>query len=138
MNKKISYEHKIINDKCCLFLFLLGFTFTFLPDEILHYLEVENNFTLKLIFQLCGALYIGFAILNWMQRRQIIGGIYSRPLLVGNVFHFLSGALAFIKVSFIYIQPLIISIISVFYIVFAIAFFALLFISPVNKKTNTI
>jgi hypothetical protein len=35
-----------------------------------------------------GALYLGFAILNWMARSVMIGGIYARPIALGNFLHF--------------------------------------------------
>ena len=41
-----------------------------------------------LLIQMMGALYLGFAILNWTARGVIIGGIYARPLALGNFLHF--------------------------------------------------
>ena len=41
-----------------------------------------------LVIQVSGALYLGFANLNWMARGVLIGGIYSRPLAMGNFLHF--------------------------------------------------
>ena len=36
-------------------------------------------------------------MLNWMARGNIIGGIYSRPVAVGNLIHFAIAALAMVK-----------------------------------------
>ena len=49
------------------------------------------------IAQLAGVLYLGFAALNWMARGNIIGGIYSRPVTIGNVLHFVSGTAVILK-----------------------------------------
>jgi len=32
---------------------------------------------------------LGFSILNWMSKASLIGGIYNKPLLIGNLLHFL-------------------------------------------------
>jgi hypothetical protein len=52
---------------------------------------------LTALAQACGALYLGFAILNWMAKDNLIGGIYSRPVAMGNFLHFFAMAMAFIK-----------------------------------------
>ena len=47
--------------------------------------------------QACGVLYLGFAILNWMAKDDLIGGIYSRPVAMGNFLHFFTIAMALVK-----------------------------------------
>lgn len=37
--------------------------------------------------QILGTAYLGFAMLNWMNRFSVIGGIHGRPLLVANFAH---------------------------------------------------
>lgn len=46
---------------------------------------------------LLGAAYLGLAVLNWMAREKLIGGIYSRPVAVGNFTHFLAAAIVLAK-----------------------------------------
>ena len=71
-----------------LFLAILGLLTSFAPLEVLsRHGTTPDNATLLLI-QMMGALYLGFAILNWTARGVIIGGIYSRPLALGNFLHF--------------------------------------------------
>lgn len=70
------------------FLGLLGLAATFMADVILAALEIPASPLLQLMIQLLGALYLGFAVLNWMTRDNLIGGIYGRPLVVGNLMHF--------------------------------------------------
>lgn len=43
-----------------------------------------------------GALYLGFAGVNWMARGQMLGGIYGRPICLGNLYHFSVGTLALV------------------------------------------
>ena len=71
-----------------IFLALLGLATSYFPDKVLGmHGTVPDNATLLLV-QMMGALYLGFAILNWMARGVIIGGIYARPLALGNFLHF--------------------------------------------------
>ena len=81
-----------------LYLVIIGMCLSFLPEEIINYLNINSNVITTLFFQLLGALYLGFGILNWMLKGSRIGGIYNRPVLMGNFMHFLVGAIALIKI----------------------------------------
>ncbi|AKQ46639.1 hypothetical protein TH63_15035 [Rufibacter radiotolerans] len=76
---------------------LIGLVFSFLPLEALRFLGVEPSGSTALLGQLLGALYLGFAMLNWMAKGILIGGIYARPLAMGNFAHFFIGAMALLK-----------------------------------------
>lgn len=88
---------KIVLISSCIFLGISGAILTFMPDEIISSLNITTNSISTLSFQLLGALYLGFAMLNWMAKGTLIGGIYNKPLVVGNFMHFGVGAFALIK-----------------------------------------
>ena len=77
----------------------IGIGLTFLPEEIAQYLSIDVSQNSLLISQLLGAVYVGFAMLNWMTKNSLIGGIYSRPLVIGNLTHFLVSSFALIKIT---------------------------------------
>ena len=77
----------------------LGLAATFLPQELLARLGLAPDAPLVLLVQVLGALWLGFAMLDWMARGSAIGGIYGRPLVVGNLLHFASASLAFGKLA---------------------------------------
>ncbi|MFL3027531.1 MAG: hypothetical protein ACJZ1O_04495 [Candidatus Neomarinimicrobiota bacterium] len=52
---------------------------------------------LELLMQIIGSLYFAFAMLNWMSKGSIIGGIYNRPIAIANLTHFVIAGLALIK-----------------------------------------
>lgn len=79
---------------------VLGLGATFLPQELLGYVGAGVTPAAVLLIQLMGALYIGFAALNWMSRGFITGGIYGRPLIMANLAHFMVGAIALLKAAF--------------------------------------
>lgn len=107
----------------CIFLSVLGITFTFIPDEIISSLSVTPNPISTLSLQLLGALYLGFAMLNWMAKGSLIGGIYNRPIAIGNFMHFAVGALALIKIiTKIHSHSEMVISLTVAYFVFAILF----------------
>ena len=63
---------------------LIGISLNFFPKEILDYLELSVSDTLELLIQIIGSLYFAFAMLNWMSKGSIIGGIYNRPIAIGR------------------------------------------------------
>ena len=79
---------KILMMLSAVFLALLGVATSYFPEKVLAtHGTVPDNATLLLV-QMMGALYLGFAILNWTARGVLIGGIYARPVALGNFLHF--------------------------------------------------
>jgi hypothetical protein len=76
---------------------LAGTTCLFAPVELLRSLDARDSASLAAFAQLTGALYLAFAMTNWAAKGSMIGGIYSRPLSVGNFTHFTVGALTLLK-----------------------------------------
>lgn len=66
----------------------LGACLTFLPDDILAMVKRAPDDGAVLSLKMLGALYLGFAILDWSARGNLLGGIYSRPVVLGNFMYF--------------------------------------------------
>ncbi|HKI78898.1 MAG TPA: hypothetical protein VKA26_10175 [Ignavibacteriaceae bacterium] len=113
---------------------IIGICFIFIPGELIAFLKLPDEIYLQVIFQLTGALYLGFAILNYMARGNIIGGVYSRPLALANFTNFFVGGMALIKSAFRSPDLLALWILSLFYLVFAILFGLVLFRHPKQNK----
>ncbi len=79
------------------FMGLLGAAASFLPQEILVWSGTTPERWSAVIVQIAGALYLGFAALNWAAQANLIGGIYSRPVALGNFIHFTAAAMALLK-----------------------------------------
>lgn len=79
---------------------VVGVLLQFIPREILNHFGAPPTGISALLIQLTGALYLGFAMMNWMAKTVLIGGIYARPLAMGNFVHFLVGALALLKYGY--------------------------------------
>ena len=101
---------------------LLGVLALFLPQEILNFFSVSVSGIAPLIIQLLGALYCGFGLLNWMTKDNKIGGIYARPLIMGNLTHFMIAALTLIKVGFSGVFPPMLLLFTFVYSIFAVMF----------------
>ncbi len=115
-----------------------GAVLTFLPNETISSIGITPNPITTLSFQLLGALYLGFAMLNWMAKGSLIGGIYNKPIAVGNFMHFGVGALALVKVvSKIQIHSEIVISLCAVYAVFAILFAYVFRTNPVKIKNET-
>jgi hypothetical protein len=76
---------------------LAGLAASFAPTELLRVLGSPAAEPLPVLIQLLGGAYLAFAIANWTAKDSLIGGIYARPLSLGNCVHFLTGALALAK-----------------------------------------
>ena len=116
---------------------LIGISLIFLPNEILDYLELSVSETLQLLMQIIGSLYFALAILNWMSKGSIIGGIYNRPIAMANLAHFVIAGLALIKG--ILANPslsYVIWSIAIIYSIFAILFGIVAFKHPVSENNH--
>lgn len=124
---------KLLMSASAIVLGAIGILLTFMPEEISLALNVTGS---VILFQLLGALYFAFAMLNWTAKGNLIGGIYSRPVAIGNFAHFMIGGLALIKLALH--QPFSsLSILAVVYVVFAALFGWVFFTSPVSKANVT-
>jgi hypothetical protein len=128
---------KLILTTSAVFLGLAGIGLSFLPKEIAIYFNSNTNEITTLFIQLMGALYLGFGIMNWMAKGTIIGGIYNRPIAIGNFMHFGVGAITLAKVVFGVREHtgLIISL-TVIYMVFALSFAYIFMTNPVKLDTK--
>jgi hypothetical protein len=108
----------------------LGLAAIFMPQEIATYMSAGSSGLQVLLVQIVGALYFGFAILNWMAQGNLIGGIYSRPVTIGNLTHFVVATLALLKgaLSGIYPAPVIAAV--AVYGLFAVLFGCVAFGGP--------
>ena len=117
---------RILMQASAVFMAVLGLAATFMPQEIVSFAGGTPSGLLVQVVQVTGALYVGSAMLNWMAKGLLIGGIYARPLTVANLSHFAIAALALVKaVASGPQQPAVLAgavIYAVFAILFALVF----------------
>lgn len=109
-----------------------GILLTFMPQELANFLHLTDSTAIQ--FQILGALYFGFAMLNWTAKANLIGGIYSRPVCIGNFTHFFIGGLALLKLLSHNNFENSILICATLYIIFAIFFGYVFFTNPSSIK----
>lgn len=110
---------------------VLGMILSFLPHEVLTYFDATETVSDPLILQILGALYFAFAMVNWTAKGSLIGGIYGRPIAIGNLTHFIVGGLALIKSYFSHHEMILLSF-SVVYLIFALLFSIVFLRHPVK------
>lgn len=76
---------------------LAGLAVSFAPAEFLGLLGLAAAEPMPVLMNLMGGLYLGFALVNWMAKDNMIGGVYARPVAIGNFLHFFVGALSLAK-----------------------------------------
>jgi hypothetical protein len=121
----------IVLGSSALILAVSGLALTFFPDELAQTLGLPDHPSVMLLIQVIGAMYFGFAMLNWMSRRSLIGGIYNRPIAIANMTHFMMVGIALTKLMLsqdALPQPF--WIITVIYALYAVIFGRLLFTTP--------
>ena len=112
---------------------LMGILLTFAPAEASAFLGWNNE--QAIILQLLGAAYFAFGMINWTAKANLIGGIYGRPIAIGNFTHYVIGALALIKVvSKSYSVALIV--LTLIYVAFAVLFGLIFFTHPRLRTTS--
>ena len=137
-DEKNSYQRKFTKTLMiisAIFLAVNGFVFSFFPNEISVLLTNDDNHIFTLILQILGALYLGFSYLNWMSKNSLIGGIYNKPLLIGNLLHFFSASMALIKLAFKFENNLqLILSYTIIYCLFTLFFGYVFFTNPFSNK----
>lgn len=114
---------KVLMTTSAIILAIIGILLSFFPQETADYFDIESNMITILFLKILSALYLGFGILNWMAKGTIIGGIYNRPIAIGNMMHFGVGAIALAKVaSGIQTHSEIIIALTAVYVIFAVLF----------------
>jgi len=92
-------QSKALMSASALALALLGLPCIFAPDVVQQRLAGSSSAGAELVVQITGALYLGFAGLNWMGKANLMGGIYGRPVAIGNLLHFLVASFALFKAA---------------------------------------
>lgn len=90
---------RILMTVSALTLALLGLPCVFAPDVLLLKLAGSTTPGGELLVQCMGALFMGLAGIDWMSRGSLIGGIYGRPVAIGNLMHFLVAGIALFKAA---------------------------------------
>jgi hypothetical protein len=119
---------KVLMMSSALVLGALGVLLTFIPEEVATYIQLPVK--AALLIQFLGAAYFGFAMLNWMAKGNLIGGIYSKPVALGNYAHFLVGVLAVGKIAIKSHGLNHLWIITIIYAIFAVLFGYISFSQP--------
>jgi hypothetical protein len=117
---------KVLMVSSAIFMAALGLAATFMPQEIVASLGGGSR-TIPLIVQILGALYLGFAMLNWMVKESLIGGIYSRPVSMGNFLHFTIGAITLVKAVAAGERAIVIMVCAAIYVILALTFGSVVF-----------
>ena len=127
---------RVLLSASAIFMGVFGVAGSFMPDELLSWSGTAASGITPLLVQLLAAMLFAFAMVNWAARGSLIGGIYNRPVAIGNMTHFVIGALALGKAVAAGQRQTIVIVLAVVYALFAVAFSALFFRSPVQPQAS--
>ena len=129
-------QTKILMSLSALLMAAAGLAASFAPQEILVAAGSWDEPFEMALMQILGALYLGFAMLNWFARENLIGGIYSRPIALGNFMHFGVASVVLAKAIFAGFATVGVMASAIAYLLFAVWFGIVLFSRPINVKSN--
>jgi hypothetical protein len=109
-------------------LFIAGGAALFAADEATRLLDPAPSRAMPLMVQLAGSGLLGFAALDWMSRGNRIGGIYARPIGIGNLLLFLTAALSLGKPAIFGGLPPAVAVIAAVFALLAVSFAWLVFV----------
>ena len=125
---------KLVMTLSAIIMAIIGISASFIPHEILTFIGLPTNQPLPLLIQVMGAMYFAFAMINWFAKDNLIGGIYGKPIAIGNFSHFIIASLALVKgINNDSISSVILAI-AVIYLIFAILFGIVAFKHPVSEN----
>jgi hypothetical protein len=108
--------------------FIAALPAIFAGDELLDWAGAVGTPVELALLQLLGAAIFSLAMLNWMNRYSVTGGIFGRPLVVANLTNSAISALMLIHLSRQVGLSAALGIALGFYAVIALAFGARLFL----------
>ncbi len=126
---------KLVMTASALYLAVLGIAATFLPQEILAYLG-GGSVVITFVIQLTGAAYLALAMLDWMAKESVMGGIYNRPIVTANTVQYTVGALALVKGMMAGRGGPLVWTLGAGYALFAVLFAMVMFGNPVKLQTE--
>jgi hypothetical protein len=116
---------------------VIGIFLTFAPDYVMTLMGISPSKGIELILQLVGAAYYAFAMLNWMAKGALIGGIYNKPIALANFTHFLIAGMALLRAGFGNSGlPKVVSGLGGFYLVWALIFWRMMSKHPEPKSAD--
>lgn len=78
---------------------IAGIALLFLPTELQRLVAPQGVPVPPIVLQLWGAALLGLAATDWVGRGLILGGIYGRALVLGNLAHATVGALTGLRAA---------------------------------------
>ncbi len=84
---------KVVLVTSAVVLLAAGLVLNFAPDETAVWLGAPPSPVVSTILQVLAASLLGMGFLNYFSRANIMGGIYGRPLALGNLLLFAISAI---------------------------------------------
>lgn len=88
----------VLSHVSALVLFVAGFVLLFASDAVLPVVLPGFPAAGAWLGQLLAAAWLGVAVLTWLQRRAVLGGVYGRPTVLANLALYFISALSLLRV----------------------------------------
>ncbi len=116
---------------------MMGLLTSFLPQEVLKITDLPTSPVNVLLLQILSAFYIGLAMINYMSKDAVIGGIYNRPILMGNIAYHSIASIALVKHALNQgMSSTTLITLTVVYCILSLGFLKLFFVDPSKHMTK--
>jgi hypothetical protein len=120
----------VLSHISALLLFVAGLVLLFAPDVVLPAVVPGFPAAGAWLGQLLAAAWLGVAVLTWLQRKAVLGGIYGRPTVLANLALYFISALSLLRVLLNHGAVPILWVLVAIMCVLALAYGALLLCGP--------
>ena len=112
---------------------LVGLPLSFATGEVAEWIKADSQAAVPAL-QLWGALLLGAAVTNWMARGLLVGGIYGKAIVMGNLAHWATGAAVSVKLSVAGVGGGAANGAAIVYVLMAVAFLWLALRDPIENR----
>lgn len=111
-----------VSDASAAFLAVTGMLLLFASEEMLPMVVTGFPPAVAWIGELVASGWLAMAILNWANRKALLGGVYGRPVVLTNMLFYFSTLMTLLRLVSKQVVP-----IGVLYVLVPIAIFTLLY-----------
>ena len=122
-----------LSDASAAFLAVMGLLLLFASDAMLPMLVGGFPPAMAWIGELVASGWLALAILNWANRKALLGGVYGRPVVLTNAFFYFATMMTLLRLVSGQVVSVRIAIVLVPIIVFTLFYLSLLFRGPLGN-----
>ena len=125
-----------LSDASAGFLAIIGLLLLFASDEMLPQLVTGFPPAMAWIGELLASGWLALAILNWANRKALLGGVYGRPVVLTNALFYFTTTMTLLRLLSSSVLPWRVTPVLAPVAIFAVVYFRLLLRGPLGDDAE--